>query len=78
MKTINNIAIIYTNGENPDFVNLCELLDKNLNEINGKERQEIYAQYNLLHDIHDVWIAYENNNPVGCASFKQYENMLQK
>lgn len=70
------ITITYTNGKNQDFINLCEQLDINLNEINGTEKQEIYSQYNLLHDIDDVWITYMNDTPVGCAAFKQYEKNI--
>jgi GNAT superfamily N-acetyltransferase len=68
------IGIIYTNSGNPDFIMLCQRLDDNLNGVIGAEKQADYNQYNLLHDIHDVWIAYEDNTPVGCAAFKQYEN----
>lgn len=70
-------TIIYTNGEHPDFVFLCRQLDDNLNQICGKEKQEeYYNQYNTLKNIHDVWIAYEDNIPVGCAAFKQYEKKV--
>ncbi len=69
-------TIIYTNGKNPDFINLCQQLDNNLNEVFGVEKQEVYNQYNLLHDIHDVWIVYESGIPVGCAAFKQYEDNI--
>jgi len=67
------ITISYTDGKNMDFIALCKQLDTNLNQIIGAGRQEIYDQYNLLHDIKDVWIAYENNTSVGCAAFKHYD-----
>jgi hypothetical protein len=28
--------------------------------------------YNIITDIKDVLIAYDNNFPIGCASFKKY------
>lgn len=70
------IEIIYTNGKHSDFINLCQLLDNDLNGIIGEEKQGNYNQYNQLHDIHDVWIAYSDSTPVGCAAFKQYENNI--
>lgn len=69
-------TIIYSNGNNPDFVDLCKQLDNYFNEVNGVEKQEGYNQYNTLSDIADVWIAYEDNAPVGCAAFKQYEDKV--
>ncbi len=70
------MKLIYTNGKNPDFISLCKQLDNNLNTIIGCDRQTIYCEYNHLDDIHDVWIAYEETRPVGCASFKQYADQI--
>jgi GNAT superfamily N-acetyltransferase len=50
------------------------MLDSNLNEIVGGEKQrEQYNQYNTLVSIHDVILIYENSIPIACASFKYYE-----
>ncbi|MEN8905421.1 MAG: GNAT family N-acetyltransferase [Clostridiales bacterium] len=69
------MKIIYTNACNKDFINLCIMLDNNLNEIVGGEKQrEEYIQYNTLEDIHDVILIYENNEPIGCGSFKHYND----
>ncbi|VBB08373.1 acyl-coa n-acyltransferase [Lucifera butyrica] len=66
---------IYTDGRNQDFVKLCRLLDDYLNEIaGGEEKRAQYIQYNTLEDIHDVVLVYDEENPVGCASFKLYQN----
>lgn len=68
------MEITYTNGENQDFVMLSNMLDENLNEIVGGEKQRTeYIQYNKLDHIHDVFVAYENGLPIGCAAFKLYE-----
>ena len=68
--------IKYTNGENPDFVALCELLDENLNELVGGEKQRAeYVQYNNLVHIHDVFVAYDGELPIGCAAFKKYSEI---
>nr|WP_294488597.1 GNAT family N-acetyltransferase [uncultured Anaerosporobacter sp.] len=67
--------LVYTDGCNIDFINLCNQLDDNLNEIVGGEKQRLqYIQYNSLADIHDVIVLYADEKPVGCASFKEYES----
>ncbi len=69
------MKFIYTDGCNQDFIELCHLLDNYLNEIAGGEKNRShYIQYNTLEDIHDVVLVYNDNLPVGCASFKFYEN----
>ncbi|MBP1765049.1 MAG: GCN5-related N-acetyltransferase [Firmicutes bacterium] len=68
------MQFLFTDGCNQDFITLCWLLDDYLNEIAGGEKNRAqYIPYNTLEDIHDVVIAYENNNPIGCASFKFFE-----
>jgi len=65
---------VITNGENKDFIMLCQKLDNNLNEIVGGEKQRNqYVQYNTLKDIHDVVLLYDNDYPIACASFKVYD-----
>jgi GNAT superfamily N-acetyltransferase len=63
-----------TNGSNADFILLCHELDAFLNDIvGGEENRTQYVPYNQLNDIHDVIVAYDNNIPIGCASFKKYD-----
>ena len=70
-----SISFKYTNGQDKDFIMLCHRLDDFLNElVGGEENRAEYVQYNTLDDIHDVVMAYDNNTPVGCASFKKYDN----
>jgi GNAT superfamily N-acetyltransferase len=65
----------YTDGHNKDFIELCHRLDEFLNElVGGEENRAEYIQYNKLDDIHDVVIAYDNDIPVGSASFKKYDD----
>ena len=65
----------YTDGHNKDFIELCHGLDEFLNElVGGEENRAEYIQYNKLDDIHDVVIAYDNDIPVGSASFKKYDD----
>ena len=65
----------YTDGYNKDFILLCHELDKFLNKlVGGEENRAKYIQYNKVDDIHDVVLAYDNDIPVGSASFKKYDD----
>jgi len=65
----------YTDGNDADFVSLCHELDVYLDELaGGEENRSQYLIYNLINDIHDVIIAYDNDIPAGCVSFKKYDN----
>lgn len=69
------MRIEYTDGRDRNFIELCHELDDFLNEIvGGEENRTKYLQYNKLDDIHDVVVAYENDVPVGSASFKKYDD----
>ncbi|MBD5548380.1 MAG: GNAT family N-acetyltransferase [Lachnospiraceae bacterium] len=69
------MRIEYTDGRDRNFIELCHELDDFLNEIvGGEENIAEYLQYNKLDDIHDVVVAYENDVPVGSASFKKYDD----
>lgn len=69
------MRFIYTNGENPDFIELCHDLDDFLNELVGGEKNRAeYIPYNKLDDIHDVIVAYDEDIPVGSAGFKKYDD----
>lgn len=65
----------YTDGSNPDFIELCRGLDNFLNElVGGEENRAEYISYNQLDDIHNAIVAYDNDIPVGCVSFKKYDD----
>ena len=67
------VKFILTNGENPDFVCLCRLLDEELNILaGGEQKRAVYAPYNALYEIRDVILAYRGDLPVGCASLRRY------
>lgn len=62
----------YTDGSNEDFITLCHQLDVYLNDLVGGEANRAqYIRYNALLDIHDVWVAYLDHCPVGCASYRK-------
>lgn len=67
------MRFVFTDGNNADFVALCHGLDDFLNEIaGGEENRAEYIPHNSLEGIHDVVIAYDGDVPVGCVSFKRY------
>ena len=69
------MRFIFTDGGNPDFVELCHCLDEFLNELVGGEvNRPENNPYNRLDDIQDVIIAYDDAVPVGSASFKKYDD----
>ena len=69
-------SFIKTNGENDDFVKLCDLLDQNLDMLVGnKFNREQYGQYNQRESIHDVIIVYKNKEPVACGAYKFYDDI---
>ena len=69
------MRFVYTDGRSPDFIELCHELDNFLNElVGGEENRAEYIPYNQLDDIHNVIVAYDDNIPVGSASFKKYDD----
>lgn len=63
---------VYYDSVEPDFITLTTALDDELAQKNG-ELHSTYNQYNKLTGIKDVIVAYINNEPVGCASIKYFE-----
>lgn len=64
----------YTNGKDEDFVLLCTQLDDSLNEaVGGIQNRMQYLAHNLLHDINDVVVVYDNETPIACGSFKKFD-----
>nr|WP_294906293.1 GNAT family N-acetyltransferase [uncultured Lacibacter sp.] len=66
------LSLIKTNSDSSDFRSLVALLDADLQERYG-EQQSFFSQFNKLDHIHHAIVAYENNQPVGCGAFKEYE-----
>jgi hypothetical protein len=66
--------VIYTDGKDKRFIELCYELDQFLNDCVGTEKQGEYNQYNTLEDIHNVILLMEDDEAVACGSFKEFEN----
>lgn len=68
------MRFVYTDGSNRDFIELCHELDDFLNKlVGGEENRAEYIPYNQLDNIHNVIVAYDDDIPVGSASFKKYD-----
>ena len=64
-----------TDGTDSDFIGLCKNLDTYLNTMVGELKQrEQYDKYNTLENIHDVIVAYCENQAIACGSFKKYDD----
>jgi putative acetyltransferase len=71
------MELIYTDGCDKRFIELCHELDDYLNEIVGGERQRNkYNLYNTLEDIHDVILVMDNGQIISCGSFKRYDEKV--
>ena len=64
--------LVRTTSENPDFQQLVALLDQDLAERDGAEHA-FYAQFNKVAAIKHVVVAYDNDAPVGCGAFKEFD-----
>ncbi len=65
------ITLKRTDSDNKDFIELVHYLDADLAERDGDEHS-FYAQFNSIHKIKYVVVAYENDTPVGCGAIKEY------
>lgn len=62
-----------TNNQNPDFLYLIPLLDKDLRS-RYQALQDVYDQHNVIVNVDTVVIAYADGQPVGCGCFKQFDD----
>lgn len=69
------MEIIFTDGNDERFIDLCHELDEYLDDVIGGEKQrEQYAQYNTLEKIHTVALIMEDGKAVACGGMKEYES----
>lgn len=66
-----NFDLVKTDSDNVDFHHLISLLDSYLHKTYGAF-QNFYTQFNKVDNIKNVVIAYQNGRPIGCGSFKKY------
>ena len=66
------IQLNRTNGADPDFTALVELLDADLAVRDGDEHA-FYAQFNKISNIQYAVVAYAQEQPVACGAFRVLE-----
>ncbi len=62
-----------TNSQDPDFVSLVEMLDKDLAVSDGDEH-DFYHQYNGIDLIKHTIVVYDGNRPVAIGAIKKYND----
>lgn len=67
------IRVARTDSDNPDFIQLVKLLDKELAIVDGEEHL-FYSQFNKIDNIKHAVVAYEADQPVGCGAIKLLGN----
>ena len=67
------ISIVRTGSNNPDFLKLVSELDKELWATYG-EAQAGYAPHNKIKTTLPTVLIYENDIPIGCGCFKDFDN----
>ena len=66
------IQIVRTTPDNPDFIKLIELLDKDIKLRDGDEHA-FFAQFNKTDNIKNAIVVYDEKEALGCGAFKFYE-----
>ncbi|WP_324678983.1 GNAT family N-acetyltransferase [Hymenobacter sp. GOD-10R] len=64
-----------TTSDNPDFRQLVQLLDQDLQVRDGAEHT-FYAQFNKVDTIRHAIVAYQGEEPIGCGAFKEFAEEL--
>ena len=62
-----------TSSDDPDFINLVVLLDRDL-KIRDGEDHSFYNQFNKTDTIKHVIVYYENDVAAGCGAFREKES----
>ena len=63
------IRIVRTTSENPEFLQLVEMLDEHLARVDGEDHP-YYARLNATDVPRKVVLAYTNGGPVGCGAIR--------
>ena len=67
--------IVFTDGEDKRFNELCKELDSFLNnEVGSEKQEEQYNQFNSTSYIHDAVIIVDRDQPIACGAFKKYDD----
>jgi GNAT superfamily N-acetyltransferase len=69
------VEIIRTTPDNPEFIQLIALLDKDIQHRDGEE-YVFYAQFNKTDTIKNAIVIYNEKIAVGCGAFKFYKENI--
>ncbi len=64
------LTLIKTDSSNADFIKLVKELDTYLAEVDGEDHA-FYDQFNKIHALKHVIVAYENEVAAGCGAMKE-------
>lgn len=68
------IDFVWTDGSDEAFKDFYKVTENYYSQlVGGIQNRKGFVPYNILKDIHDVLIAYEDGVPVACGSFKEYD-----
>lgn len=67
------ITVVRTNSQHQDFLGLVNLLDQELQQVNGEEHA-FFNQFNQVDAIRHVVVAYVDGRPVACGAMKMYDD----
>lgn len=71
------ISFLRTNAQHPDFIQLVKYLDAELAITDGEDHP-FYDQFNKLHDIRYVILAFDGQTAVGCGAIKVYNSVAME
>lgn len=67
------IKYIWTDGTHEDFQRFYRITEDYYSSIvGGADRRKSFMPYNISESIHDVVIAYADNEAIACAGLKRY------
>lgn len=69
------IAVVRTNSEDADFIELAKMLDAELQIRDGVEHS-FYTQFNKIDNLREVVVAYADDGAVGCGAIKPYSEEI--
>ena len=69
------MQIIYTHGNHPDFITLCNQLDHSLDiAMGGFDKREKFVPFNQANTMDMVVMLYSEETPIACGAYRQYDN----
>lgn len=71
---MSEITYVRCDGTNEDFIENCRLLDEDLDRRVGRViKRDKYKQYNLLDNVHEAIVVYQDEKPIGGGALRAYD-----